>query len=214
MCSGDPLCLLNIHSKDYGQISARSWWPTSELEWETAKPYSYWDSTIVGLQTSSWSNFPKAGGGALIPAQLELGRAEVLINFPSITSHRASIKRYLATGGSPPPPPTQPESSWGGGRQANYGRTEGGRGYLFFAAPLGQAREGCKQRPARGPPCSADGDRARQARVAVPRQVLFRGRLTPLASRHSWLMRRPTFADRIRAQHGEGSMRPILFYYS
>ena len=37
VCSGDPLCLLNIHSKDYGQIPARSWRPTSELEWKTAK---------------------------------------------------------------------------------------------------------------------------------------------------------------------------------
>ena len=115
--------MLNIHSRDYGQISARSWRPTSELEWETAKPYSYWDSTIVGLQTSSWSNFPKAGGEALVPAQLELGNTEALINFPSFISRPATIKRYLATGGSPPPPPTQPESSWEGGQQANYGRS-------------------------------------------------------------------------------------------
>ena len=30
----------------------------------------------------------------------------------------------------------------------------------------------------------------------------------------SWLMRRPAFADRISAQHGEGAMEPVLSYYS
>ena len=97
--------MLNIHSKDYGQISARSWRPSSELEWKTAKPYSYWDSTIAGLTSSSWSSFPKAGVEALIPAQLELGRTEVLINFPSFISHPGAAKCHLVAGGRPPPPP-------------------------------------------------------------------------------------------------------------
>ena len=121
VCSGGPCCLLNIHSKDYGQISARSWWPASELEWETAKPYSFWDSTIVGLTSGSLSSFPKAGVEALIPPQLELGNTEVLIDSPSFCSRPAAIKRHLMAGRPPPPPPTQPESSWEAGYGANYG---------------------------------------------------------------------------------------------
>ena len=120
VCSGDPFCLLNIHSKDYGQISARSWRPTSELEWKTAKKYSYWDSATVGLTSGCWSSFPKAAVEALAPSQLELGNTEVIINFPSFISHPASIKRHLATGGPPPPPPSYPESSWGQAVSSNY----------------------------------------------------------------------------------------------
>ena len=41
VCPGDPFCMLNIRSRDYGQISARGWRPPSELEWKTSKPYSY-----------------------------------------------------------------------------------------------------------------------------------------------------------------------------
>ena len=111
---------MNIHSKDYGQISARSWWPTSELEWETAKKYSYWDSATVGLTSGCWSSFPKAAVEALAPSQLELGNTEVIINFPSFISHPASIKRHLATGGPPPPPPSYPEGSWGQAVSSNY----------------------------------------------------------------------------------------------
>ena len=120
VCSGDPFCLLSIHSKDYGQINARSWWPTSELEWKTAKKYSYWDSSTVGLTSSSWSGFPKAAAEALVPSQLELGNTEVIINFPSFISHPAEIKHHLRTGGPPPPPPTYPESSWDQSVNANY----------------------------------------------------------------------------------------------
>ena len=67
VCSGDPFCMLNIHSRDCGQISARSWRPAPDLEWETAKSYSFWDSTIVGLTSGCWSSFPKAAVEA--PAQ-------------------------------------------------------------------------------------------------------------------------------------------------
>ena len=123
VCSGDPLFLFNIRSKEYGQIFARRWLPSSELEWKTAKPYSYWDSSIVGLTSSSWANFPKVGAYALIPPQLEMERTEVLINFPSFLSRPATIKRHLVSGGPPPPPPTQPESSWEGrSTEANYAK--------------------------------------------------------------------------------------------
>ena len=120
MCSGDPFCTLNIHSRDYGQISARSWRPTSELEWETAKKYSYWDSATVGLTSGCWSSFPKAAVEALAPSQLELGNTEVIFNFPSFMSHPAEIKRHLLSGGPPPPPPTYPESSWDQDNNASY----------------------------------------------------------------------------------------------
>ena len=124
LCSGDPFCLFNVHSKDYGQISSRSWWPTSGIEWKGAKLYSYWDSTTVGLTSSSRTSFPKAGASALIPAQLEMERAEVLINFPSCLSLPATIKRHVFSGVPPPPPPAQPESSWeGGAASANYSKS-------------------------------------------------------------------------------------------
>ena len=120
ICSGDPFCLINLHSKASGQISARSWWPASELEWKTAKKYSFWDSSTVGLTTDCWSSFPKAGVEALIPSQLELNNTEVIINFPSFISHPGEIKRHLVTGGPPPPPPCYPESSWEHDRSASY----------------------------------------------------------------------------------------------
>ena len=120
LCSGDPFCLFNVHSKDYGQISARSWWPTSELEWKTAKKYSFWDSSTVGLTTDCWSSFPKAAVETLAPSQLELNNTEVIINFPSFISHPGAIKRHLARGGPPPPPPSYPESSWDNEASASY----------------------------------------------------------------------------------------------
>ena len=130
-CSGDPSCILNIHSRDYGQISARSWWPTSELEWETAKSYSYWDSTIVGLTSGCWSSFPKAAVEALVPSQLELGNTEVIINSPSFISHPAAIRRNLLAGRPPPPPPVQPESSWDPHYDPSYGSSN------YAPAPTG-----------------------------------------------------------------------------
>ena len=36
-----PFGLFNVHSAAYGQLSVRSWRPTSEGEWKQAKPYSY-----------------------------------------------------------------------------------------------------------------------------------------------------------------------------
>ena len=110
MCSGGPFCLFNAHSLQYGQISARSWWPASDVKWKQAKPYSYWGSATVGLTSSSWASVPKAEAPALIPAQLEMEHTEVLINFPSFLSHPATIQRHVATGGLPPPPPARPES--------------------------------------------------------------------------------------------------------
>ena len=81
-------------------------------------------STTVGLTSSSRTYFPKAGASALIPAQLEMERAEVLINFPSFLSRPATIKRHVFPGGPPPPPPAQPESSWeGGAASANYAKS-------------------------------------------------------------------------------------------
>ena len=121
ICSGDPFCLINLHSKASGQVSARSWWPTTELEWKTAKKYSYWDSSTVGLTTDCWSSFPKASVEALLPAQLELNNTEVIINFPSFISHPGEIKKHLVTGGPPPPPPSYPESSWNQDPSASYG---------------------------------------------------------------------------------------------
>ena len=123
IASGDPFCLFNVHSKDYGQISARSWWPTSELEWKAAKKYSFWDSSTVGLTTDSWSSFPKAAAETLIPSQLELNNTEAIINFPSFISHPGDIKRHLNTGGPPPPPPQYPESSWEHTKSASYQTT-------------------------------------------------------------------------------------------
>ena len=120
ICSGDPFCLFNVHSKDYGQLSARSWWPTSELEWKTAKKYSYWDSSTVGLAIDCWSHFPKAAVEDLTPPQLELNNTEVIMNFPSFISHPGAIKRHLATGAPPPPPPRYPESSWDHEAGASY----------------------------------------------------------------------------------------------
>ena len=38
--SGGPFGLFNVHSAAYGQLSVRSWRPTSEGEWEKAKPCS------------------------------------------------------------------------------------------------------------------------------------------------------------------------------
>ena len=143
MCSGDSSCLLNIRSKDYGQISARSWRPTSELEWKTAKSYSYWDSTIVGLTSGCWSSFPRAGVEALVPAQLELGNTEVFINSPS----------HLMAGGPPPPPPTQPESSWERNYDASYGSS------TYAPAPP-EPNHGNRHRvsPAEGAPVDPLGD--------------------------------------------------------
>ena len=124
MCPGGPVCLFNVHSKDYGQISARGWWPTSEIEWKQAKPYSFWVSATVGLTPSSWASLPKAAASALIPAELEMEHTEVLINFPSFLSHPASIKRHINTGGPPPPPPKRAEDSWeAGASSANYAKS-------------------------------------------------------------------------------------------
>ena len=131
VCSRDPFCLLNSHSRDYGQISARSWWPSSELEWETAKSYSYLGSTVVGLTSGCWSSFPGAAVEALVPSQLELGNTGVIINSPSFISRPATIKRHLLTGGPPPPPPTQPESSW----EPDYGASY--RSSNYAPAPTG-----------------------------------------------------------------------------
>ena len=39
--SGGPFGLFNVHSAAYGQLSVRSWRPTSEGDWKQAKPYSY-----------------------------------------------------------------------------------------------------------------------------------------------------------------------------
>ena len=77
MFPGGPFCLRNVHSKDYGQISVRSWRPASEIELEKAKPYSFWDTAAVGLTSSSWASFPKAAASALIPAQIEMEHMEV-----------------------------------------------------------------------------------------------------------------------------------------
>ena len=147
------MCMLNIRSKDLGQISARSWWPASEREWKTAKPYSYWNSTIVGLTSGSWSSFPNAGVEALSPSQLELGNTEVLINSPSFISHPATINRHLMAEGPPPPPPAQPESSWGAGYGANYGSS------TCAPAPTG-SHHGNPPRAslAEGPPVDILGD--------------------------------------------------------
>ena len=121
VCSGDPFCMINMHSKEYGQLSARSWWPVSELEWKTARKYSYFDTATVGLTSPCWSTFPKAAVAALSPPKLELENTEVIINFPSFISHPADIKRHLMTGGPPPPPPIYPENSWGQDHGASYG---------------------------------------------------------------------------------------------
>ena len=77
MCSGGPFCLFNVRSLQYGQISARSWWPASDVKWKQAKPYSFWGSATVGLTSSSWASFPKAEASALAPAQLEMEHTEV-----------------------------------------------------------------------------------------------------------------------------------------
>ena len=77
MCSGGPFCLFNARSLQYGQISARSWWPASDVKWKQAKPYSYQGSATVGLTSSSWASFPKAEASALTPAQLEMEHTEV-----------------------------------------------------------------------------------------------------------------------------------------
>ena len=67
---------------------------------------------------------PKAGASALIPAQREMERTDVLINFPSFLSRPATIKRHVFSGGRPPPPPAQPESSWeAGAASANYDKS-------------------------------------------------------------------------------------------
>ena len=113
MCSGDPFCPFNVHSLQYGQLSARSWRPATR--WKGAKPYSYRGPGTVGLMSSSWGISPKAGVSALTPAQLEMEHTEVLINFPSFLSRPATVKRRLNTRGPPPPPPQRPESSWGAG---------------------------------------------------------------------------------------------------
>ena len=124
MCSGGPFCLFNVHSKDYGRISARGWWPASEIERKQAKPYSFWVSATVGLTPSSWASLPKAAASALIPAELEMEHTEVLINFPNFLSRPATIKRHINTGGPPPPPPRRAESSWeAGASSANYAKS-------------------------------------------------------------------------------------------
>ena len=131
VCSGDPFCMLNIYSRDYGQISARSWWPTSELEWKAAKQYSYWDSTVVGLTSGCWSSCPRAAVEALASSQLELGNTQVIINFPSFISRPGTIKRNLLAGRPPPPPPVQPESSWDPHYDPSYGSSN------YAPAPTG-----------------------------------------------------------------------------
>ena len=118
-----PFLPFNAHSIQYGQLSARSWRPATEIGWKRAKPYSFWDSAAVGLAPSSWASFPKAAASAPIPAQIEMDHTEVFINSPSFFSHSATVSRHLTTGGPPPPSPHIPESSWGAGASsANYAK--------------------------------------------------------------------------------------------
>ena len=135
MCPGGPVCLFNVQSKDYGQLSARSWWPARGSEWEMAKPYRYWGAATVGLPSSSWTSFPKTAASTLTPIQFELEHAEVLIDLPSFISHPAAIKRHLNTSGPPPPPPHSAEGSCArGASSANYANSAASPPNLFEEA--------------------------------------------------------------------------------
>ena len=80
--------MINVHAPSYDQLLARSWRPSSEEEWITVKPHSYWDVADAGLAADGRS----------------VGRMRVKLKFATPLGNTGRIYKTYPPWGHPPIP--------------------------------------------------------------------------------------------------------------
>ena len=107
---GDPFQVIAVHIPSRSQPPIRSWWPSSENKWRTAKNYSYFDGAGIGLTKDIWGHLPNLGAPELRHELFPLENTEILIDFPTYIPPPAEVRYYVNRGEAPLPPPEKGEA--------------------------------------------------------------------------------------------------------
>ena len=118
LTAGDPVKLTAIQGASRWELSARSWWPTTDLEWKASSPDSFWPTMDVGLIKKQFASFPKVGAELINPRNLPSEHTELILHYPKFVAPANEVQAYVTSGQEQPPPPPRPDSTWDGAATA------------------------------------------------------------------------------------------------
>ena len=81
-------------SNSTGALTARSWRPASDMEWQLARPDSFWGRDDVSILSATWSRRPEIGVEIPRPDRLPFGNAWLAPNLPRGLASSAPLAAY------------------------------------------------------------------------------------------------------------------------